>query len=89
MIRTHSGEVSLSKDFPGRYSAKVEQSAGIKLPCLLTARSVELFVNDGERVLFRPHLSSTGQRRHGNLCQGEWGKSFKSLTMWELNSVWK
>ena len=49
--RTRSGEVSFSKDFPGRFTAKVEQSASITLHVFVDRSSVEVFVNDGERVL--------------------------------------
>ena len=49
--RTRSGEVSFSKDFPGRHSAKVEQNTSIKLHVFVDRSSVEVFVNDGERVL--------------------------------------
>ena len=49
--RTHSGEVSFSKDFPGRHSARIEGNRSIKLRVFVDRSSVEVFANDGERVL--------------------------------------
>jgi len=84
--RTRSGEVSFSKDFPGRFSAKVEQSAGIKLHVFVDRSSVEVFVNDGERVLsdrIYPLPGSDGIELYGS------GGKVVSLTIWKLYSVWK
>ena len=86
--RTRSGEVSFSKDFPGRYSAKVEQSAGITLHVFVDRSSVELFVNDGERVLSDRIYPPPGSDGMEIYAKGSGGKVV-SLTMWELNSVWK
>ena len=52
--RTHSGEVSFSKNFPGRHSARLENSVGIKLHVFVDRSSVEVFANDGEHF----HLAS-------------------------------
>ena len=49
--RTRSGEVSFSKDFLGRHTAKLEKTAKVKLQVFVDRSSVELFANDGERVL--------------------------------------
>jgi fructan beta-fructosidase len=86
--RTHSGEVSFSKDFPGRFSARVEQSSRITLHVFVDRSSVEVFVNDGERVLsdrIYPPPDSDGIELY---ARGG-GARVVSFTMWELNSVWK
>ena len=83
--RTHSGEVSFSKDFPGRHSAKLEQNASIKLHVFVDRSSVEVFANDGERVLSEriyPPPGSDGIE----LYPRELAEKSISLTIWELNS---
>ena len=86
--RTRSGEVSFSKDFPGRFSAKVEQSARIKLHVFVDRSSVEVFVNDGERVLSDRIYPPPGSDGIEVYAKGSGGKVV-SFTMWELSSVWK
>ena len=86
--RTHSGEISFSKDFPGRHAAKLEQKAGVELRVFVDRSSVEVFANNGERVLSEriyPPPGSDGIELYAN---GPGGK-VASLTIWELNSVWK
>lgn len=86
--RTRSGEVSFSKDFPGRFSAKVEQSARITLHVFVDRSSAEVFVNDGERVLSDRIYPPPGSDGIEVYAKGGGGKVV-FLTMWELNSVWK
>jgi len=86
--RTRSGEVSFSKDFPGRFSARVEQSARIKLHAFVDRSSVEVFVNDGERVLSDRIYPPPGSDGIELYARGN-GARVVSFTMWELNSVWK
>ncbi len=86
--RTRSGEVSFSKDFRGRFSAKVEQSARIKLHVFVDRSSVEVFVNDGERVLSDRIYPLPGSDGIEVYAKGSGGKVV-SFTMWELSSVWK
>jgi fructan beta-fructosidase len=86
--RTHSGETSFSKDFPGRHAAHLEKQATVKLHVLVDRSSVEVFANDGERVLsdrIYPHPGSDGIELYAT---GKGGKIL-SLTMWQLNSIWK
>jgi fructan beta-fructosidase len=86
--RTRSGEVSFSKDFPGRYSAQVAQNASVKLRVFVDRSSVEVFVNDGERVFsdrIYPPPGSDGIELFAKKAGGR----VVSFTMWELNSVWK
>ena len=86
--RTHSGEVSFSKDFPGRFTAKVEQNATIKLHVFVDRSSVEVFVNDGERVLSDRIYPPPGSDGIEVYAQGN-GAKVVSLTIWKLNSAWK
>ncbi len=85
--RTHSGEVSFSKDFPGRHSARVEQNASVKLHVFVDRSSVEIFVNDGERVLSERIYPPTGS--NGIELYAKGAGATVSMTMWELNSAWK
>jgi fructan beta-fructosidase len=86
--RTRSGEVSFSKDFPGRYSARVEKSSSIKLHVFVDRSSVEVFVNDGERVFSDRIYPPPGSDGIEVYAKGD-GARVVSLTMWQLSSVWK
>ncbi len=86
--RTRSGDVSFSKDFPGRFSAQVEKKTRVKLNIFVDRSSVEVFVNDGERVLsdrIYPPPASDGIELYG---KGP-GAKVVSLTIWKLASTWK
>ncbi len=86
--RTHSGDVSFSRDFPGRYAARLEKRASVKLHIFVDRSSVEVFANDGERVLsdrIYPPPGSDGIDLYAN---GK-GARITSLTVWDLESVWK
>ena len=85
--RTRSGEVSFSKDFPGRHSAQVEQKASVKLRVFVDRSSVEVFVNDGERVLSERIYPPPGSDGIEIYSKGA-GARVVSLTLWELKSVW-
>ena len=86
--RTHSGEVSFSKDFPGRHSAKLEGNASIKLHVFVDRSSVEVFANDGERVLSERIYPPPGSDGIELYAHGTGGRVV-SLTIWELNPIWK
>ena len=86
--RTHSGEISFSKDFPGRYSATIERNTSIKLRVFVDRSSVEVFANDGERVLSDRIYPPPGSDGIELYSQGAAGR-IVSLTIWELNSTWK
>ena len=86
--RTESGEVSFSKDFPGRYSTTLQDTKRIKLHIFVDRSSVEVFANDGEKVMtdrIYPPPGSTGIELYST---GGAGKVV-SLTIWQLASVWK
>ena len=86
--RTHSGEISQSKDFPGRHAASIEKSAHIKLHIFVDRSSVEVFVNDGERVLSERIYPPAGSDGIELYAKGSGGKVV-SLTLWQLDSIWK
>ena len=86
--RTHSGETSFSKDFPGRFPAKLEQSATVKLHVFVDRSSIEAFVNDGERVLSNRIYPPPGSNGIELYVKGD-GAQVVSLTLWDLDSVWK
>jgi len=86
--RTRSGETSFSKEFPGRHAARLEKRATVKLHVFVDRSSVEVFANDGERVLsdrIYPQPGSDGIELYDT---GAGGKIL-SLKMWQLNSAWK
>jgi fructan beta-fructosidase len=86
--RTHSGEVSFSKDFPGRHTALLEMSPRVKLHVFVDRTSVEVFANEGERVLSEriyPPPGSDGIELYADSGTGK----IISLTIWEMDSVWK
>jgi fructan beta-fructosidase len=86
--RTRSGEISFSKDFPGRHTAHLEKQATVKLHVFVDRSSVEVFANDGERVLSDRIYPRPGSDGIEFYATGAGGKIL-SLTMWQLNSVWK
>jgi fructan beta-fructosidase len=86
--RTRSGDVSFSKDFPGRHGAKIERKASVKLHVFLDRSSVEVFANEGERVLSDRIYPPPGRQRIEFYMKGTGGKIL-SLRLRELDSVWK
>ena len=85
--RTKSGDVSFSKDFPGRYSTTLQSTKRIKLHIFVDRSSVEVFANDGEKVMtdrIYPPPGSTGIELYST---GGAGKVV-SLTIWPLASIW-
>ena len=86
--RNHSGETSFSPDFPGRHAAKLENSSTVKLHIFVDRSSVEMFANNGERVISEriyPHPGSDGIEFYS---QGTGGK-IVSFKMWPLRSIWQ
>jgi fructan beta-fructosidase len=86
--RTHSGEVSFSKAFPGRHAARLETSTRVKLHVFVDRSNVEVFANDGERVLSERIYPPPGSDGIELYADGGTGKII-SLTIWEMDSVWK
>jgi len=85
--RTRSGAVSFSKDFPGRHAAGLEQNPSIKLHVFVDRSSVEVFANDGERVLSERIYPPPGSDGIELYVLGE-GAKIVSFTLWDLNSIW-
>ena len=86
--RRRSGDVSFSKDFPGRHTAKLQKNASVKLHVFVDHSSIEVFANDGERVLSDRIYPPPGSEGLELYAKGTGGKII-SLTMCELHSVWK
>lgn len=86
--RTRSGEVSFSKDFSGRHPARLEKSTSIKLHVFVDRSSVEIFANDGERVISDRIYPPPGSEGIELYSKGPGGR-IVSLTIWELHSVWR
>ena len=85
--RTESGEVSFSKDFPGRFSTTLSGTKRVKLHIFVDRSSVEVIANDGEKSMTNriyPPPGSTGLEVYSI---GGAGKVV-SLTVWPLKGVW-
>lgn len=80
--RTKSGEASFSPDFPGRHSAGITGKS-VRVHAYLDQTTLELFFNDGERVMSeRVYLSGP--------VKLSWdSKGTVSGTLWEMRSIWK
>jgi sucrose-6-phosphate hydrolase SacC (GH32 family) len=87
--RTRSGENGFSKDFAGTHAAPLENTKEVKLDIFIDQTSLEIFVNDGERVLservfplqqgdFKLELFATGAEA-GN----------QSVRIARMKSVWE
>ncbi|HEX4119431.1 MAG TPA: glycoside hydrolase family 32 protein [Verrucomicrobiae bacterium] len=87
--RTHSGNVGFNPNFPGIYHAPLTSRDGkVKLRVFVDACSVEVFIDDGDKVftvLVYPSAASRGVEFFGTpnaatiqLCQ-----------IWNLRSIWK
>jgi fructan beta-fructosidase len=81
--------VGFSQQFPGVYSAPLRDRAGkVKLHVFVDACSVEVFVNDGEKVftvLAYPSAASRGVELFGPENRAKIG----ALNVWKLKSSWK
>ncbi len=86
--RTKSGDVSFSKDFPGRFAAKLEKTGKVKLHIFVDRSNTEVFANDGERVLSDRIYPPPGSDGLALYTIGSGGKVV-SLTVWALDSIWK
>ena len=87
--RTHSGNVIFNPKFSGKYDAPLTARDGkVKLHVFVDACSVEVFVNDGEKVftvLVYPSVGSRGVE----LFSPEMGARISGLNIWNLKSIWK
>ena len=87
--RTQSGNVTFHQKFSGVYDAPLAVHDGrVKLHLFVDASSVEVFVNDGERVftsLVYPSAASRGVEFFGSMTSAR----ITSLNVWTLKSIWK
>jgi fructan beta-fructosidase len=85
--RTESGEKKFSRDFSGRFSTGLDNTQRVKLRIFVDRSSVEVFANDGEKVLTNriyPPPASTGLEVYSI---GGAGKVV-SIRVWPLKSIW-
>ena len=89
MDRTRSGNVRFHPKFSGVYSAPLAARQGpTRLHVFVDACSVEVFVNEGERVFTTLVFPSAGDR--GVECFGPGGKAkLHGLEVWTLKSAWR
>jgi fructan beta-fructosidase len=85
--RTKSGDVSFSKDFPGRYSTTLQNTKRVKLHIFVDRSSVEVFANNGEKIMTDRIYPSTDSM--GIELYSTGGGKVVSLTIWPLASIWK
>jgi sucrose-6-phosphate hydrolase SacC (GH32 family) len=87
--RTQSGIVNFHPKFSGRYGAPLDTPGSrVKLHIFVDAGSVEVFANDGERVitcLVFPSADSRGVE----FFQSEKDAKISSVQAWTLKSVWQ
>ena len=87
--RTHSGEVGFSKNFPGVQTAPLELHNGLlKLHILVDRCSVEVFANQGKRVItddIYPKMNSNEVA----LFSKQGLVLFKNLDIWQIKSYRK
>jgi sucrose-6-phosphate hydrolase SacC (GH32 family) len=87
--RTQSGNVNFNPQFSGVHVAPLPGIAGkVKLHIFVDASSVEVFVNDGERV-FTDLVFPSADSRGVEFFQSENGAKISSVQAWTLKSVWK
>jgi sucrose-6-phosphate hydrolase SacC (GH32 family) len=86
--RRASGDVSFSPSFPRVSTAPIAPGTGtITFHVFVDLSSIEVFVNDGEVVLSSlifPDPANTGVE----LFSVDGKTTLRSLTAWELNSIW-
>jgi fructan beta-fructosidase len=85
--RTHSGEVSFSKDFPGRYSTTLQNTKRVKLHIFVDRSSLEVFANGGEKVMTNRVYPPPGSNSVELYSRGSGGKVV-SLVIRPLESIW-
>ena len=87
--RTKSGNVDFNPQFSGVQVAPLPGIAGnVKLHIFVDASSVEVFVNDGERV-FTDLVFPSSDSRGVAFFQSESDARVRSAQVWTLKSVWK
>jgi fructan beta-fructosidase len=85
--RTHSGNVAFSRDFPGSFIATLQSTNRVKLHIFVDRSSVEVFANDGEKVMTDRIYPPPGSDGIELYAKGSGGKVV-SLRIWQLTSIW-
>jgi fructan beta-fructosidase len=87
--RRQSGNVRFHQKFSGLYEAPLPvRDVRVKLHVFVDASSVEVFVNDGERVftsLVFPSAASRGVEFFGSATSSK----ITALDVWTLKSIWR
>jgi len=87
--RTKSGNVNFNPKFSGVYDAPVKAFGGtVKLHVFIDGTSVEVFVNDGERVLTAISFPADASREVRLFGPQDRAK-ISALDIWNLKSIWK
>jgi fructan beta-fructosidase len=87
--RTNSANVNFNPKFSGVYDAPLTAPRGkVKLHVFVDASSVEVFVNDGERVLTAIYFPSSVSREVQFFGPQDRAK-ISALDVWNLQSSWK
>ena len=85
--RTNSGDVFFSEYFPGRYSTTLHDTKRVKLHIFVDRSIVEVFANDGEKVMTDRAYPPQDSWKIEIYSPGGAGKVV-SLTIWPLQSIW-
>ena len=85
--RTHSGNVTFHPKFSGVHAAPMVRNDRLKLRIFVDACSIEVFVNDGERVLTDLVFPSQNSRDIEFFGPKE-GTKLSALDVWSLRSSW-
>lgn len=86
--RTASGETGFHEAFPGRDEAPLSLRDGrVKLHVLVDWSSIEVFANDGARVLTHRIFPSSGSDGVSLVAEGGKAKLVR-LDAWRLRSIW-
>jgi sucrose-6-phosphate hydrolase SacC (GH32 family) len=83
--RTKSEEAKFSPDFPGRHAGAISGGKSVKLHVFVDQTTLELFANDGERVMSeRVYLNGPVTLS----LEGDSPAAKATLTAWLLKSIW-
>ena len=89
MDRTNSANMNFNPKFSGVYDAPLTAPGRkVNLHVFVDASSVEVFVNDGERVLTAISFPS-GEGREVKLFGPQDRANISVLDVWNLKSSWK
>jgi fructan beta-fructosidase len=85
--RTNSGDVFFSEAFPGRFSTTLHDTKRVKLHIFVDRSIVEVFANDGEKVMTDRAYPPQDSWQIEMYANGGAGKVI-SLTIWPMSSIW-